>query len=223
MDAKTIALKAYPGYKGHKFSYHICKSYINDQSYWDGGSRTYYQYINFGSKEQLEVLETTKHTFHTARKIGLKPGWACVTHTVYCGKDQGLTVYFHPDNADLIPKKAELTDNEKVVLIATATLKNSYGGRSNIRFHEAHRDTRISQDDWDTTKEALIKKGLLLKNGGITSEGRHAVESMSLSELGENMKVKAIPQDDLPLHIDKRWIYESSKRIFSKRLSEGRK
>lgn len=222
MDARTIAFKAFPDYKGNKVSYHVCK-YVNDQSYWDGGSRTYYNYVNFNSNEQLKILEETKHAFHVARKIELTPGWACVTHSIFCGKDEGLSVYFHSDNADMIPEKAILSDNEKTVLIATDRLKNSYGGRTNIRFREAHRETGISQSDWDTAKEGLIKRRLLLKNGGITSEGRHAVGLITLSEHSENIKVKVIPQDDLPLHINDTWIYESSKRIFSKRLSEGRK
>jgi len=219
MDAKSIALKGFPGYKGSKFSYHICNSPVTVRSYWDGGSRTYFNFVNFNSSEELKVLEEKKEGFHTCKKVELIPGWACVKHSIFCGKDTGLTVLFHPSDKNMLPEKANLTDNEKTVLIATNSYKNSYGGRSNIRFHEAHRSTGITQSEWDETKEALIKRGLLLKNGGIKSEGRHAIGSLRLDEHGENMKVKAIPHEDLPLHIDKKWLYESSKKIFIDRLS----
>ncbi|RKY80843.1 hypothetical protein DRQ07_05165 [candidate division KSB1 bacterium] len=221
MDAKSIALKGFPNYKGFKFSYHICNNpVITVRSYWDGGSRTYFNFVNFNSSEKLKVLEERKEGLHTCKKVELIPGWALVEHSFFCGKDTGLTVLFHSSDKNMLPEKADLTDNEKTVLIATSSYKNSYGGRSNIRFHEARRSTGITQSEWDETKKALIKRGLLLKNGGIRSEGRYAIGLLSLSEHSENLKVKAIPHRELPLHIDKKWLYESSKRIFIDRLSQ---
>ena len=54
-----------------------------------------------------------------------------VEHTIFCGKDHGLTFYVHPDSAaKLLPSESvELTPNQKLVLNATASLKSSYNGK----------------------------------------------------------------------------------------------
>jgi hypothetical protein len=69
----------------------------------------------------------------------------------------------------------ELTDDESIVLCATACLKASYGGVSNLRYREAHRITSITEERWDTAKAALIDRKLLNRAGAITSKGRNAI------------------------------------------------
>ena len=75
----------------------------------------------------------------------------------------------------MLPEKPVLSDDEITVLKYTSSLKSSYAGIKNYRFHEAHRNTGISLDNWNTTKQALIDKKLLRKNGSITADGRNAI------------------------------------------------
>jgi hypothetical protein len=110
--------------------------------------------------------------------VALEAGRAIVCHKVFCGKDMGLTIYVHPSNlAKLLPKPVELTGHEQTVLSYTASLKSSYGGISNYRFHEAHQRTGIILAEWDAAKQSLISKRLLNKRGAITTQGRNALQT----------------------------------------------
>ena len=90
-------------------------------------------------------------------------------------------------------KPGELTWAEKVVLVATRSYKNSYGGRSNIRFANAHEDCGITQLEWDHAKAALAERKLLTAAGAITDAGRDALlkatpsttSSLQLRDLAE--------------------------------------
>jgi hypothetical protein len=68
-----------------------------------------------------------------------------------------------------------LTLPEKIVLVATSSLKSSYGGIPNFRFTQAKSETGITQADWDLAKESLTKKGFLNKAGAITTSGKNAL------------------------------------------------
>ena len=72
------------------------------------------------------------------------------------------------------------TADERTVLIATKSLKSSYGGVSNFRFHEANRSTGITLDRYNTAKSTLIGKKLLNAAGAVTIEGRNLAGSARL-------------------------------------------
>ncbi|KPL05710.1 hypothetical protein AMJ85_11125, partial [candidate division BRC1 bacterium SM23_51] len=48
-----------------------------------------------------------------------------------------------------------------------------YAGISNYRFHEAHRQTGITLEQWERGKRALIAKKLLNRAGAATNDGRN--------------------------------------------------
>ncbi len=62
------------------------------------------------------------------------------------------------------------------VLIATASLKNTYGGETGIR----QKHSGLSLEEWEATKAEAITKGFLRRNGAITREGRNAIEGHPL-------------------------------------------
>ena len=104
----------------------------------------------------------------------LRPDLAIVEHSIFCGKDMGLTFYIHPSDApQLLPDTPDATENERIVLEFTSGLKNTYGGRTNIRFTEAGRKYGISAEDWETAVQSCISKGWLRKNRAITPDGRN--------------------------------------------------
>jgi hypothetical protein len=105
-----------------------------------------------------------------------------------------------------------------IVLVATRSLKNSYAGRSNIRYHEAHRETGITEERWNTAQQSCIDKKLLRKNGSITNEGQHVCGSMRLGEAAERNRLNNIPDDQLPLHVNDEWRWSSTKELFEERL-----
>jgi len=106
----------------------------------------------------------------------LPPGIVIVKHSIFCGKDTGITIYANANElVPLLPAKAELTSHENTVLTFTRSYKSSYAGVSNYRFYEASRATGIKIDEWNAAKAALIERKLLNKAGAITPAGRNAV------------------------------------------------
>ena len=98
---QLIALmqKVYPDYKGRKFFLEVEDKSFSTISYWDGGSRTYFKFIN-PNGTTLTLPET--HPFHQHehenREAILEPGLACVKHSIFCGHDCGLTIMLHPQD-----------------------------------------------------------------------------------------------------------------------------
>jgi hypothetical protein len=87
-----------------------------------------------------------------------------------------------------LPAPTELTEDEEIVLVATRSLKASYGGVSNYRLSEARRYTGIDLHRWETAKAMLIAKKLLNKAGAITVEGRNACPNHDLFHIQQRQR-----------------------------------
>jgi hypothetical protein len=106
--------------------------------------------------------------------VKLVPGLVCVEHSIFCGKDTGITIHVHAENAPkYLPAPVDLTEDEKTVIGYTKSCKSSYAGIPNFRFHEATRRTKITLDRWEAAKASCIVKGLLNKAGALTIDGRN--------------------------------------------------
>jgi len=180
-DVKHIALTAYPDYTGHKFQV-VVSSTVNVQSYWDGGSRSFFKFVRLdGSTDTLTVPPQSAYDrpIINGDVVPLVPGLACVEHVIFCGRDLGIRIHVHADNAPkLLPAPVDFTDDEKTVLVYTKSLKSSYGGISNFRYHEAHKRTGITLEQWDAAKATLMDKKFLNKAGALTNEGRNIAEPL---------------------------------------------
>jgi len=169
-------------YSGRKIK--LSMDYIpsNLNSYWDSGSRDYFYFYQLSSGKMLGV-ESNHPMFEPNKPRELKDlphDIILIEHSIFCGKDMGLTIYTTENNrARLLPQNTneQLTEDEKIVLKYTKSLKNSYGGRTNIRFKEAHEEKGISLENWESAKSNLIRKKLLNSQGAITSKGRNALLS----------------------------------------------
>lgn len=188
----AIAKRAFPSYNGQKYRVTVTEAPISLTSCWQDGSRDYYQVVRLADMQQISIPENGSGYTAVDRAYGPfglplnlpAAGYAVVEHSISCGKDMGLTIYVHPYNATaMLPAPAELTWAEKVVLVATRSLKSSYAGISDYRFVEANRETGITRLDWDTAKQALIARGMLNKQGAIQISGKNAVGSTSLWNL----------------------------------------
>ena len=188
-EVKKIASVAFPEYSGKKFRVEIEENPINVayNNYWSGGSRTYYNFVRLDTLQsfgEIPAQSAFDKAIIGADKVQLIPGLVCVQRDYFCGKDMGITIKVHPENAPkLIGETVELTRDEKIVLIATRSFKNTYGGRTNIRFLEGKRETGIEVEQWETAKKGLIEKGMLNKAGSITNEGRNAIGRTRFYEL----------------------------------------
>ena len=176
---EKIGRAAYPEYTGRKFRVQVVDHPINVKSYWDGGSRSFYRFIKLAdvsSVFEVPAQSMFDRQIEGAEAVSLVPGLACVRHSYFCGKDMGIEIMVHPDNAPrLLPEPVELTEDEKIVLKYTKGYKACYAGRSNNRLYEAQHYTNITEERWEVAKASCIQKGLLNKAGAITNAGRNAV------------------------------------------------
>ena len=162
-----------------------------DAGTWFEGSRTVYQAIDLETGETRPACDTMSAPWDASRKdqrINLKPGFAIIAHSIFCGKDMGLVIYVRPENAAaMLPAPVELSPVEKLVLKYTKERKSSYMGRD--RYDMACEDMRYggsaikalgvetmpSRDEWNQAKAELIAAGFLNKAGAITTKGKNAI------------------------------------------------
>jgi hypothetical protein len=185
-EVQELARRAFPAYTGRRFVLEPFTHPLTATSYWDGGCRDYWCLVNLATNRTWMVPENgTPFVNHGKTfKIGRLPeNVALVRH--YLGRFESVTIYLNPANlrADLIPPKPALEWAESVVLAATRSLKSSYAGIKNYRFHEAHERTGINETEWDSAKAVCIQKGLLNRAGAITDDGRNAIEWTRLESL----------------------------------------
>ncbi len=186
----SLLAKTFPGCNYHTATVHVSTGGMPLTSYWSGGTREYHKIIRLSDLAVFAVPENGSGFSQTDRVCGPAglpvslpaPDFAVVTHTQ--GSSKGIAISIHPDNAaKLLPAPIELSWAERVVLVATRSLKSSYAGISDYRYHEAHQDVGITRDDWDTAKAALIGRKLLNSAGAITTEGKNAAGTGDLYRL----------------------------------------
>src|SRR6516164_4563976 len=163
-------------YRGNSFKARVCTEVTipMDAGLWSGGSRDHYFAINFASGKQVPLPGQQEAPWgaRCERLVKLEPGYAVVCHTMFRGKDLGLTYYLHPDNATrLLPAPVELTEHEKIVLGATCSLKSSYGGKDRYEMSQDHVRYGSTEQlaafptraEWEHAKASLIERKLLNK------------------------------------------------------------
>ena len=173
-DIKALSRKAFPGYTGRTYKLDNSGRPVNVTSYWDGGSRDYYTAINLSTGETLPVPQNgTPFDGGPIAPDGVivPAGFVIAEHSIFCGKDLGITFHVDPNTATaFLPDPIEISDAERTVLRQTASLKNTYGGETDIRFKQSG----LSRIDWDTASANLKARKLLNKAGAITTAGRNA-------------------------------------------------
>lgn len=185
LDPKMVPAVLRGAYNGQKFKAVVCETVDipSDAGLWSGGSRELYSVVTLDDGMKLlpgQDAAPWNRNYHNRREIMLQPGVVVVRHSIFCGKDTGLTFYVHPENATkLLPAPAaELSEHERMVLEATCSLKSHYNGRDRYQMAtdslRYNRKPYPSRDEWNAAKQSLIDKGLLNKAGAVTVAGRNA-------------------------------------------------
>jgi hypothetical protein len=178
---RKIANVAFPNYTGKAFKLQSAET-VDVRSYWDGGSRDYYAFVQLTGegdsvtvKRGMEVPQQSMFDKQIAGADSVKldsvPGLVCVRHTYFCGKDMGITIMLHPSmmsQAFLPPAAPEMTDDEKSVLKVTCERKAGYGGVSRREY------IGMPVDRWDAALASLVSKGMIDKRKAVTPAGRNA-------------------------------------------------
>jgi hypothetical protein len=165
------------GYSGSKFRAEAREiiTIHSDAGLWSGGTRDHYSAVSLIDGKSLSLPGQSSAPWDKDRKeteIELRPGFAIIRHSMFCGKDMGLTFYVHPvDIAQLLmcDDAEPLAEVEKTVLYIIKGTKSGYRA-------DAYRRANISEGEAEAIKARLIKLELLNKSGAITIKGKNAVQ-----------------------------------------------
>lgn len=169
-----------PGYNGRDVS---IRPGLTDEpfrfqgSYWDGGSRTDYTVVDIATGKSIDLPGINPLRERDERQAVIPRGYAVIEHSVFCGKHQPPQIWTHPgDLTPALPRPAELPEALARCLIATASLKNTYGGETGIR----QKRSGLTPEEWTAAQAECLSRGLLNRAGAITREGRNAVDQHPL-------------------------------------------
>lgn len=148
---------------------------VHPTSYWSGGSRDYWFLCDLATgKLSSPVVENGSGFTPDVPKIeSLPEGVALLKVTKSAWTN--ATVYVRPENlAPLLPTpKDELSEDEVVVLVCTASLK-AFARRENAaRCWGVRLPNDTTSRRWDEAVASLRRKGLVDSRGAITMEGRN--------------------------------------------------
>lgn len=103
---------------------------------------------------------------------------------------KSVRMFVHPDSllAKLPPKDEGVTWAMRVVLVATRSLKSSYGGDPNYRRSEAVSTTGIAVTAYNEARHECVKQGYLTARGAITAAGRTIAGATQLHQMRKLLK-----------------------------------
>lgn len=125
---EKILRASFPDYRGRKFRLDMTEAVHCSDTYWDGGSRSQYVGVNLATGKLMPLPDLISggyapHAdafYKLLSSVPLKPGLAIVRHSIFCGKDAGLTIHLHPADG---PKS--LLAAEKQTLLTSDALCGS--------------------------------------------------------------------------------------------------
>jgi hypothetical protein len=180
---------ALPSWSGQRVEAIVTDSVHFWGTNWDEGSRRTYVIVRLAdlSTYRIEQAPFMRRSALHENRYELPEGFVVVVRRE--GRYDGIEIHTAAANVTrLLPAPVTLTEDEEIVLVATRSLKSSYGGVSNYRFSEARRHTGIDLHRWETAKSTLIARKLLNKAGAITVEGRNACPSHDLFHIQQKQR-----------------------------------
>lgn len=115
---RTILTSCYPDWGGRKVFVRPAVQY-QMADYWDGGTRHHVVAYDLATGRAAQAIGEAQIPMNdlSHATVGVPRGVALVEHTIYCGKDAGVTIVVHPDD---LARHPELTAPGTALLIGTA-------------------------------------------------------------------------------------------------------
>lgn len=139
------------------------------RSYWDGGSRDYFQVVRIADGANLASIPQNGTPFDASSlELSALPDGFAVAVRTYSGQRQYGALYLNPANiTPMLPAGGnELSDDEKTILKLVRSYISSY------RRQEAAR-SGIDAVRYDAAIASLKGRKLLTAQGGCTTEGKN--------------------------------------------------
>ena len=171
-EAIAVVQRAFPEYR-HAASRLSIRAFhpVKPTSYWSGGNRDYWALASLDGKSATGAAKENGSGFgETAPEITEIPeGTALVRFST--GNYVCACIYLRPENLTaMLPAPVELGENEKIVLICSSNLTSPAR-------KEAMARNGLTLNKIEESKQILVSKGLMTKNGAVTTDGRNAANS----------------------------------------------
>lgn len=170
-------------YNGRKFKVQASGKVTIHDTIWGGGTRSTWHMLRLADGA-LAPLDQSKRDPKPGDPFGWIPnvdgqsfdipeGYAVVEHSIFCGKDMGLTFYVRPEAlAPLLPPPAEIDQRDRRILGTFAGLKSG----------EYRREALAKLSYTGADRDRLVALGMLRvsSNGAtaVTTAGRNASQGM---------------------------------------------
>jgi hypothetical protein len=177
-QVKDVLRAGAPEFKGREAEIKVSKTVRLANTQWSGGCVDIYTFVRLAD---LAVMPTPKQPFMEnsplhETDLPIPEGFLVVIYKKRGTAADLVTILTPVENMlAALPAPAVVSEDERIVLLATRTLKSSYAGIKNYRFSEANRKFGITLDRWEAAKTALIGRKLLNAAGAITPDGRNIV------------------------------------------------
>lgn len=173
-----IIKATFPGFTGTKVEAIVTDSVTMYGTMWDDGNRRTYQLLRLADMATIPVPQECfgerSAAHHTP--FSIPDGVVVVVLNESGITKDGIEIHSPAANiSPLLESNVTISEDEKIVLMATVGLKSSYAGIKDYRFSEAKQRTGITRDRWDAAKASLIDRKLLNKAGAITIDGRNVI------------------------------------------------
>lgn len=130
--AESLIKATFPEYNGRKVCVVVCDRVQISDLNWSGGSRSQYRSCTLdgratGSADAHNQSPPWNNQVEGSQ-VALEANHAIVEHSIFCGKDMGLTIYVRPDGLPrgTLPAECELTDLERAALHIIGGIKSGY-------------------------------------------------------------------------------------------------
>ena len=178
-DVPAIFKRAYPDYRGRTWKVCVATEVELTGNYWSGGSRSTYRGLDLATGKVFNPAHDeygNPFTCPDVPTVTLSPGVAIVSHSIYCGKDHGLTIYAHPDNVQkLLPAPTDLSEDERRALDLICSTR---GGECRRKEWDDYRRLPGKYSAANPLIVSLADKGLVKVNKAgavaVTLDGRNA-------------------------------------------------
>lgn len=100
VDVWAVAGRAFPEYRGRSFSVAISGRVVLHDLNWGGGTKNIYKAVSLtqdGAVNGLPALSPWNNPAE-GQALDIPVGWAVVEHTIFCGRDMGLTIHINTDD-----------------------------------------------------------------------------------------------------------------------------
>ena len=108
-DVPPAIRAAFPGYHGRKWRANVTTVVYMGDTYWSGGTRNEYVAVELATGRVASPDAGAFGTFLRPHEpqVELVPGAVIVEHSMFMGKDVGITIHVHPSNVrSMLPARA---------------------------------------------------------------------------------------------------------------------